>query len=65
MKQRELTPLLNKLAFAAFELVFSIKIKRFSKKVTLQQLVKRISSKAKPIETTELIKAMRERNYGY
>ncbi len=35
-----------------------------TKKVKLNELVKQISSKAKPIETTSLIRKMRNRKYG-
>ncbi len=38
--------------------------KQKSKKIKLNQLVNKISSKAKPIETTSLIREMRNRNYG-
>ena len=38
--------------------------KQKPKKVRLNQLVSKISSKAKPIETTSLIRKMRNRDYG-
>ena len=37
--------------------------KQKSKKVKLNQLISKISSKAKPIETTSLIRKMRNRDY--
>ena len=45
-------------------LVIKLSLKRQkTKKVKLNQLVNKISSKAKPIETTSLIREMRNRNY--
>ncbi|MBI2578172.1 MAG: hypothetical protein HYW26_00520 [Candidatus Aenigmarchaeota archaeon] len=38
--------------------------KQKSRKVKLNRLVNRISAKAKPLETTSLIREMRKKNYG-
>jgi len=38
--------------------------KQKTKKIKLNQLVSKISSKAKPIETTSLIRELRNRDYG-
>lgn len=45
-------------------LVIKLSIKKQkTKKVNLNELVNKISSKAKPIETTSLIRKMRNRDY--
>lgn len=38
--------------------------KQKTKKIKLNQLVSKISSKAEPIETTSLIRELRNRDYG-